>query len=168
MVWLFYPPQVRQGGEVIRWASDQLNELGALSWREVVFGLLVVLGLALWVFGGTVVNATTVVLIIISLMLVTGIVDWQSITEHRQAWNTLVWFATLIAMADGLNQTGFVKWSAGLIGSHLAGVSPIAAAVLLVTVFFFSHYLFASGVAHVTAMLPVILAVGAGVPGLPI
>jgi L-tartrate/succinate antiporter len=168
VVWLFYPPQVRQGGEVIRWATDQLNELGAVSWREVMFGLLVVLGLVLWIFGGTFVNATTVVLIIICLMLVMGIVDWQSITEHRQAWNTLVWFATLIAMADGLNQTGFVKWSAGLIGSHLVGLSPIEAAVLLVTVFFFSHYLFASGVAHVTAMLPVMLAVGATVPGLPV
>jgi L-tartrate/succinate antiporter len=168
VVWLFYPPQVRQGGEVIRWASDQLNELGAVSRREVMFALLVVLGLGLWIFGGVVFNATTVVLIIICLMLVTGIVDWQSITEHRQAWNTLVWFATLIAMADGLNQTGFVKWSAGLIGSHLVGVSPIAAAVLLVTVFFFSHYLFASGTAHVTAMLPVMLGVGAAIPGLPL
>ena len=168
VVWLFYPPQVRQGGEVIRWASDQLNELGALSWREVVFGMLVVLGLGLWIFGGTVVNATTVVLIIICLMLVTGIVDWQNITGHHKAWNTLVWFATLIAMADGLNQTGFVRWLASLIGSYLVGVSPIAAAILLVTVFFFSHYLFASGVAHVTAMLPVMLGVGAAVPGLPL
>jgi L-tartrate/succinate antiporter len=169
VVWLFYPPQVRQGGEVIRWASEQLIELGALSWREAMFGLLVVLGLGLWIFGGTIVNATTVVLIIICLMLVTGIVDWESITGHHKAWNTLVWFATLIAMADGLNQTGFVRWLASLIGSHLVGVSPIAAAVLLVTVFFFfSHYLFASGTAHVTAMLPVMLGVGAAIPGLPL
>jgi L-tartrate/succinate antiporter len=48
------------------------------------------------------------------------------------------------------------------------GVSPTVAMVLLVTVFFFSHYLFASGVAHVTAMLPVMLAVGAAVPGIPV
>src|SRR3954452_16791337 len=168
VVWLFYPPQVREGGEVIRWASDQLTDLGPLSRREVIFGLLVVLGLGLWIFGGTVVNATTVVLIILSLMLLTGVTDWQSITENRHAWNTLVWFATLIALADGLNQTGFVKWSAGLLGSHLVGVSPTVAMVLLVTVFFFSHYLFASGVAHVTAMLPVMLAVGAAVPGIPV
>jgi L-tartrate/succinate antiporter len=34
----------------------------------------------------------------------------------------------------------------------------------LVAVFFFTHYLFASITAHVTAMLPVVLAVGLGIP----
>jgi L-tartrate/succinate antiporter len=37
-----------------------------------------------------------------------------------------------------------------------------------VAVFFFTHYLFASITAHVTAMLPVMLAVGMGIPGLDI
>jgi L-tartrate/succinate antiporter len=36
-----------------------------------------------------------------------------------------------------------------------------------VLVFNFPHYLFASITAHVTAMLPVMLAVGATIPGLP-
>jgi len=36
----------------------------------------------------------------------------------------------------------------------------------LVAVFFFTHYLFASITAHVTAMLPVVLAVGLGIPGM--
>jgi L-tartrate/succinate antiporter len=39
--------------------------------------------------------------------------------------------------------------------------------LILVTVFFVSHYMFASVTAHVTAVLPVMLAVGATVPGLP-
>jgi L-tartrate/succinate antiporter len=38
--------------------------------------------------------------------------------------------------------------------------------LLLVAVFFFTHYLFASITAHVTAMLPVMLAVGMGIPGI--
>ena len=38
--------------------------------------------------------------------------------------------------------------------------------VALVLAFYFSHYLFASVTAHVTAMLPVMLAVGATIPGL--
>ena len=40
--------------------------------------------------------------------------------------------------------------------------------LVLVAVFFFTHYLFASITAHVTAMLPVMLAVGMGIPGIDI
>ena len=32
------------------------------------------------------------------------------------AWDTLAWFATLVAFAGGLNRVGFVKWLAELIG----------------------------------------------------
>jgi L-tartrate/succinate antiporter len=42
----------------------------------------------------------------------------------------------------------------------MTGVSPTMAIVALVAVFFFTHYLFASITAHVTAMLPVMLALG--------
>lgn len=39
--------------------------------------------------------------------------------------------------------------------------------VALVLVFYFAHYLFASLSAHTATMLPVILAVGKGLPGVP-
>jgi L-tartrate/succinate antiporter len=48
----------------------------------------------------------------------------------------------------------------------MGGYSPTRAMVTLVLVFFFTHYLFASITAHVTALLPVMLAVGATVPGI--
>ena len=40
--------------------------------------------------------------------------------------------------------------------------------MVLVSVYFFSHYLFASITAHTTAMLPVMLSVGATIPGMPL
>lgn len=39
--------------------------------------------------------------------------------------------------------------------------------IVLVLVFYFAHYLFASLSAHTATMLPVILAVGKGIPGVP-
>jgi len=77
-----------------------------------------------------------------------------------------VWFATLVALADGLNRVGFVRWFADLVGAHLGGFSPMTAMIALVVVFYFVHYLFASVTAHVTAMLPVMLAVGSAIPGI--
>ena len=111
-------------------------------------------------------DATTAAIVVISLMLVLRVVTWEDITSNKAAWNTLAWFATLVALADGLSRVGFVKWFADSIAAQLAGVSPTAAIVALLLINFFGHYLFASVTAHVTAMMPVLLAVGSTIPGM--
>jgi len=161
-----YPPEIKQGEEVPKWAAAELAKQGGLTNREITLGLLVLLALGLWIFGDKFINATTVALVVISLMLVLGVVKWDDIVRNSPAWNTLAWFATLVALAEGLNRVGFVKWFADTVGAHLTGFSPFAAMLLLVLVFFFAHYLFASITAHVSAMLPVMLAVGATIPGM--
>jgi L-tartrate/succinate antiporter len=164
--WL-YPPEVTASEEVPKWAAYEIGKLGPLSLREITVAVLVVMALALWIFGSSYLNATTVALIVVVMMLVTSVFTWDDMLKDLPAWNTLVWFGTLVTLADGLNRVGFVKWLAELIGHHIAGFSPIVAMLVLVTAFFFAHYMFASVTAHVTGVLPVMLAVGATVPGLP-
>jgi len=107
-----------------------------------------------------------VALLVISLMIVSGIVNWDDILSYKTAWNVLAWFATLVALADGLAIVGFTAWLGKGAATLLAGVSPTSIMIFLVVVFFVTHYLFASLTAHTTAMLPVFLAAGAGVPGM--
>jgi L-tartrate/succinate antiporter len=131
-----------------------------------MIGVTLAAVLALWIFGDKWINATTVTLVVIAMMLVTGVVTWDDMLGNRRAWDTLVWFATLVALADGLHRIGFVKSFAESVAAHMGGVSPAVALVALVAVFFFTHYLFASITAHATALLPVMLAVGAGIPAM--
>jgi L-tartrate/succinate antiporter len=166
LTYWIYPPEVKKSEEVPKWAGEELAKLGRLSAREVTLGLLVTSALALWIFGASFINATTVALLVISLMLLTRVVTWDDITGNKAAWNTLAWFATLVALADGLNRVGFVKWFADGVAASMVGYPPFVAMVVLVLVFYFTHYLFASITAHVTALLPVMLAVGTTVPGL--
>jgi len=161
-----YPPEVKAGDEVPAWAGDELKKMGSFTKREFLLTGLVVVALALWIFGGNFINATTAALVVISLMLVLSVVSWDDIVKNAPAWNTLAWFATLVALAEGLNKVGFVKWFADSIAAHMTGFSPFAAMILLVLVFYFTHYLFASITAHVTALLPVMLAVGSTIPGM--
>jgi L-tartrate/succinate antiporter len=161
-----YPPEVKQGDEVPNWAAGELAKMGGFSRRELTLAVLVLVALLLWIFGGSFINATTVALVVISLMLVLKVVSWDDITANKAAWNTLAWFATLVALADGLNRTGFVKWFAAWVAAHMTGFTPTSALVVLVLIFFFGHYLFASVTAHVTALLPVMLAVGTTIPGM--
>jgi L-tartrate/succinate antiporter len=167
LVYFIYPPEVKSGEEVPKWAGAELGKMGSISRNEVVLAILVIIALSLWIFGGKYVDATTAALVVISLMILTGVVTWDDILANKQAWNTLAWFATLVALADGLNRVGFVKWFATAIAGHMSGFSPTLAMVVLVVVFFFTHYMFASITAHVTALLPVMLTVGSTVQGLP-
>ncbi|MGH7810414.1 MAG: DASS family sodium-coupled anion symporter, partial [Candidatus Binatia bacterium] len=161
--WL-YSPEVKEGMEVPRWAAQEIAKLGAITSREITLAVLVAIALVLWIFGGEYVNATTAALVVISLMLLTKVVSWDDITKNSGAWNTLAWFGTLVALADGLSRVGFVKWFAEAVASHMSGSSPVNAILLLLVINFFSHYMFASITAHVTAMLPVLLAVGSTIP----
>ena len=139
--------------------------MGTFTKREITLAVLVLIALVMWIFRGDEVNATTAALIVISLMLLTSVVSWDDIIKNSAAWNTLAWFATLVALADGLTRVGFVKWFAQAVASQLTGTSPAIAVAMLLLINFFGHYLFASVTAHVTAMIPVLLAVASTIPG---
>ncbi len=165
--WL-YPPEIRSSSAVRDWAAAELQTMGRIRPREIALAVLVMLALAGWIFAGATISPTLVALAVIAAMLLGGIVSWDDVVGHKAAWNTLAWFATLVALADGLNRTGFIAWFSSAAGRHVAGVSPQMASIGLTLVFFFSHYFFASTTAHATALLPVILVLGGSVPGLAI
>src|SRR5512137_558399 len=168
IIYKLYPPEIKSGTEVPAWAAQESGKMGPLSRNELIMGALVILALALWIFGSAFIDPTTVALVVISLMVLTGVVQWNDITGNKAAWNVLVWFATLVTLAGGLSTVGFISWFAESASKALTGLSPMLVMILLVVLFFLIHYMFASVTAHVTAILPVFLAAGMAVPGLPV
>lgn len=165
--WL-YPPEVKRNSEVSNWAAAQLEKIGTFTRREMILAGIVVLSLVLWVAGSAYVGAATVAFIAVSLMLMTRVLTWNDIAAHKRAWTTLAWLGALIALCDGLNRVGFVKWFADGIAAHMRGFSPHLAMIILLALFFLAHYAFASVDAYTTALLPVILLTGAAIPGIPV
>lgn len=165
--YVLYKPGVTKSDEVATWAVGALKEMGRLTKKELTLIVLVLFSLCLWVFGSSFIDATAVGLLAVALMLILHVVAWKDITKYSSAWNTLVNLATLVVMANGLTRSGFIKWFADTMSHHLSGFSPNSTVVVLVLVFYFSHYLFASLSAHTATMMPVILAVAMGLPGLP-
>jgi L-tartrate/succinate antiporter len=168
LTYLLYPPEVKRCSQVTSWAAEQLDKFGRLTRREGILAGIVVLSLVLWIAGGDYVSAATVAGIAVSLMLITGVVTWSDIAGHKRAWTTFAWLGALIALCDGLNRVGFVKWFADAIAAHMRGFSPHLAMIILLVIFFVAHYLFASVDAYTTALLPVILLTGAAIPGIPV
>ena len=179
LVYWIYPPEIKASKEVPEWAAQEIRKMGPMKVTEMVMAALVLLAVFLWIagsnkgitlpfFGSNFIDATGVVLVVIAGMIIFKVVDWDDILGNKGAWNVLVWFATLVALADGLNKVGFVTWVAKFVASHLTGISPIMVMAILVAFFFFIHYMFASLAAHTAAVLPVILASGMAIPGMPI
>ena len=166
LIYKIYPPEIKASTEVPAWAGEQLSKMGKITAKEILMGALAVLALLLWIFGREFIDATTVALAVISLMLVLGVVTWNDVLSNKPAWNVLAWFATLVTLAGGLAKVGFTGWLGNGAANLFSGVSPIVLTLLLVVVFFITHYMFASVTAHTTAMLPVFLAAGAAVPGI--
>lgn len=166
LTYLIYPPTQKTSENAPIWAAEELDKLGPISGREIAMALLAVGALLGWIFLKDYVNGTTVALVAICIMVTAKVVSWDDVLGYKQAWNVLVWFATLVTLADGLSKTGFLKWFAGAASAYMQGFSPTATLLGLVVLFFVSHYMFASVTAHVAALLPVMLAAAMAVPGL--
>lgn len=168
LVYKIYPPEVKVSTEVPEWAGKELGKMGGISRNEIVMAILVILALGLWIFAADYIDTTAVALLILSLMVVTNVLTWEDVISNKKAWNVLVWFATLVTLADGLNKVGFLTWFTKGAATAFTGVPVIPMMMLFVALFFFIHYMFASLTAHTTALLPVVLAAAIVVPGMPI
>jgi L-tartrate/succinate antiporter len=168
IVYRIHPPQIRSSAEVPKWAAQELAKLGNLTRKESIMAMLVIAALAFWIGGANLIDPAMVALAGISLMIVFALVDWNDIAGNRTGWNVFISFATLIALADGLAKVGVIDWIGGGVSALLAGHSPTFVMTMFVTLFFVVHYMFASLTAHATALMPVMLAAGAAVPGMPV
>lgn len=168
LVYRVYPPEIRTSHEVPIWAAQQLATLGGITRKEVIMSALVTGALVLWIAGGRLIDPALVALVGVSLMLMFDVVSWEDIASNSTAWNVLVWFATLLVLADGLAKVGVIDWIGRAASALLAGHSPMLVMTMFVVLFFVLHYMFASLTAHATALMPVMLAAGASVPGMPV
>jgi L-tartrate/succinate antiporter len=166
LVYRIYPPQIRASGEVPRWAALELETLGRITRQELIMAGLVTFALVLWIAGGRWIDPTMAALVGISLMLICRVVSWDDIVGNAAGWNVLVWFATLVVLADGLNRVGVVGWIGRTASLLLVGQSPDTVMTMLIVLFVLLHYMFASLTAHATALIPVFIAAGAAVPGM--
>jgi L-tartrate/succinate antiporter len=165
LTYLIYPPTMKESAGAAKWAGDELGKMGKVTSKEWTMLGIAVAALTFWIVGKDFIDATTVAMGALSLMLLTKVISWDDLLSNKQAWNVLVWFGTLVALADGLNKVGFLKWFAAKAAAAMAGFSPLALVIGLVVVFFLVHYMFASLTAHATALMPVFLASAMAVPG---
>jgi DASS family divalent anion:Na+ symporter len=167
--WLLYrifPPEIKHTPAASEFASKELTLMGPMKWSErlmlLVFGLVAILWITTKLHG---IDYAAVAMLGISVLLITGVLDWEDLISEKAAWAVFIWYGGLIRMAEALGQTGLTKRFAEAAAGLTTGWKWWLALAALLLIYFYAHYVFASITAHATAMfvpfLIVILAAGA-------
>lgn len=167
IIYKLYPPEIKKTPEAKVIAQREVEKMGPMSYSEKVVAGTFILALLLWSTGSiTKIDATVAAIVCVGVMLVGKAIEWQDALEEKGAWDTLIWMGALISLADALSKLGLVGWFAKIVGASLVGYSWSVGLAILLLVYMYSHYLFASLSAHVTAMYAAFLAVAvaAGAP----
>lgn len=169
VVYAIYPPEIKSTPDARDYAKSKLTEMGPMSYGEkvmvAVFALLLILwaGIPAMLFGAEyAVDTTAVAFLGLSVLLVTGVLSWDDVLKEKSAWDTVVWFSALVMMATFLNKLGLVRWFSTLVESNIEhlGFDWAISVVILVAIYFYVHYFFASTTAHITAMFAAFYAAG--------
>jgi len=169
LIYKIYPPEIKETPDATKMAKAELTKMGPMKTQEwIMLGAFVLL-LVLWIFGTQLsVHSTTAALVGLAVLLLTNVLTWKDVQNETGAWDTLVWFAALVMMATFLNSLGLIPWFSEMMGGYVNGVAWLPAFLVLSLVYFYSHYLFASNTAHVSAMYAAFLAVAIAVGTPPV
>ena len=170
VTYALHRPEIRRAPDASVMAAREPRRLGRVTAHEwVTLGVFLIM-IVLWAIGESFMSATTVALLGLGALLLTGALTWEQMKAERSAWDTLTWFAALVMMGTYLNKLGFIGWLGDSTGSMMGGLGTVAAFAALTGVYALTHYLFASGTAHTASMFAVFLGVGLalGLPGVPL
>jgi len=160
LLYRFYPPTIKETPKAQTIAKQALKEMGKLKKDEWIL-IFVFIGLIfLWIIGPLIkLDATVAALIGLLMILLTHVLTWDEVVSEKAAWDTLVWFSTLVMMATFLNQLGLIPKLSQIVTSKLTVLPLPLAFTCTILFYFYSHYFFASNVAHIGAMFPAFLGV---------
>ncbi|HEY2973176.1 MAG TPA: DASS family sodium-coupled anion symporter [Pyrinomonadaceae bacterium] len=184
-----FPPEIKRTPKAAEYARAELQRMGRMKWEEKVLFAVFIVVAAMWMIRGLAGIIPSVALAIpsnrfiafvtyigkldysippligVCALLLTGVLSWDDVISERAAWDVFIWYGGLVRMAEALGETGITKRFAETAAGFTAGWRWWLALGVLLLIYFYAHYGFASITAHATAMytpfLVVILAAGA-------
>lgn len=185
ILYRLYPPEIKHTPAAADFARTELKQMGPMKWQEWLLLTVFIVVAAMWIMKGLsgllpylpsrpLVAAFTYLagfdyaippLMGVGALLLSGVLEWRDIISERGSWDVFIWYGGLVRMAEALGETGITKRFAEAAGALTIGWIWWLALTVLLLIYFYAHYGFASITAHATAMytpfLVVIIAAGA-------
>jgi DASS family divalent anion:Na+ symporter len=167
LIYKLFPPAIKRTPAAAEFAAEELRKMGRTSLHEKLMLCVFALVGALWMttaWHG--INYAVVAMLGIAVLLVGRVLSWDDVLSERGAWDVFIWYGGLVRMAEALGETGLTKRFAEAAASFTTGWRWGAALAVLLFVYFYAHYGFASITAHATAMYTpfLVVTIAAGAP----
>ena len=167
VIYKIYPPEVKHTPHATELANEELAKMGPMSRDERMMLMVFVLVALLWMTPSVHhIHYAVVALLGVAVLLLSRVLDWDDLMSQRPAWDVFIWYGGLVRMAEALGETGITKRFAEVVAGWTVGWTWWAALAVLLLIYFYAHYAFASITAHATAMFTpfVVVTLGAGAP----
>ena len=98
----------------------------------------------------------------------TQVITWDEAVSEKGAWTSFIWFGAILTLSNSLSEFGVTSLLGNKVEIFIAQYSNVLKVTMLIVIFFFLHYLFASITAYISVMYSVflIILINAGVPAL--
>lgn len=155
-IYMIYPPEIKTTPNAREDALAQLKDLGRIKRSEWIMALTAIVLLVLWMMNDLV-NPAIAAIVGLTILLLTGVLEWKSLVKIDSAWETFIWFCIIIMLAGQLSDQGVLTWFTNNVQAQFKGLHWHYAFPMICLIYFYSHYFFASSTAHVSAMYPAFL-----------
>jgi DASS family divalent anion:Na+ symporter len=169
LVYATFTPSVTHSPEARELARRELAALGPMQRGERILLAVFAVLLVLWAAGSSIGLSTAASAFgAIAVLLLTGVLAWEHVSHEHEAWTTFIWFAVLLMMATELGELGVTKWFSDAVTGTTGSTGWVQGFLMLSLAYFYSHYLFASNTAHISAMYApfLVIALALGTPPL--
>ncbi|MCC8417308.1 MAG: anion permease [Rickettsia endosymbiont of Bryobia graminum] len=170
IIYCLYPPSIKHNPEALKIAKKRLEELGNISFKEIIMLITFIFLIFLWMFGSNWgLSATTVALLGLCILLLCKVIKFDDNLSDKAAWHTFIWYGTLVMLAGFLSEFGLIVWVSNIFENQLLTYfTPTVGVIILSIIYFYIHYFCASTTTHIAILFPTFLAlfINAGMPGL--
>jgi DASS family divalent anion:Na+ symporter len=154
VIYRFFPPEIKETPEAPTFAAAELKRIGPMSTDERIMLIVLIGVVALWITKDWhSIDTGIVALSGICVLLATRVLEWQDLMGEQNAWSVFIWYGGLVNMAAALGETRITTIFAERMAELTGGMSWAWALAVLLLIYFYTHYFFASITAHVLAML---------------
>ena len=178
ILYYIYPPEIKKTPNAPAMAKQKLLEMGVVKLEEwIMIGVFFLL-LFIWAGGPQLISdspllkidATAGAFVGLAVLLFSGVLTWDDLLKEKGAWDTVTWFSSLVMMATFLNKLGIIKWFSHLVETSIQswGLGWLAAATILILIYVYIHYFFASNTAHISALFASFFGVGVALGAPPL
>ncbi|MBN1999514.1 DASS family sodium-coupled anion symporter, partial [candidate division KSB1 bacterium] len=125
----YFKPEIKNITPARQLLSQEMARIGSITANEIKIGLLVLLTVLVWIFGGHKIGLAVISLAAAVLVFALDIAKWLDVMDYVN-WGVIIMYGGAIALGKALSETHAIDWLAmQIVGS--AELSPFILIVLL-------------------------------------